>query len=364
MSESEEDSDDKPFEASQKRLDDARKKGEVPHSKDLTSAGTFGGLLLVALGMGATSLAELGAVLAGFLSRAEELSIAFTGGPFAAASQATLVATARPLSFWFALPFLAALLLVVLQRALVFAPEKLQPKLERISPIKGAKNKFGRNGLFEFAKSTAKLILISLLLALFLIWRLPEMMASMALEESHVTGLLLRLSAEFLAIVFLITLCLGAIDGFWQVAEHQRKHRMSKKELTDESKESDGDPWMKSRRREKGIEISQKQMIADVRTADVVIVNPTHFAVALKWDRARGGAPVCVAKGVDHVAMRMRETAAEAGVPIRSDPPTARALFRIVEIGHEVPPEHYRAVAVAIRFAEAMRKRAGGSRGN
>jgi flagellar biosynthetic protein FlhB len=99
-------------------------------------------------------------------------------------------------------------------------------------------------------------------------------------------------------------------------------------------------------------------MLTDVAAANVVVVNPTHFAVALKWDRARGGAPVCVAKGVDEIARKIRERAAEHGVPIHSDPPTARAIHATVEIGQEIRTEHYRAVAAAIRFAEAMRRRA------
>jgi flagellar biosynthetic protein FlhB len=104
-------------------------------------------------------------------------------------------------------------------------------------------------------------------------------------------------------------------------------------------------------------------MLADVPDADVVIVNPLHYAVALKWNRGGGGAPVCVAKGVDEIAFRIREVAAEAGVPVRRDPPTARALFAVVEIGEEIRIEHYKAVAAAIRFAEEMRKKAGAHAG-
>jgi flagellar biosynthetic protein FlhB len=132
---------------------------------------------------------------------------------------------------------------------------------------------------------------------------------------------------------------------------------MTRKELTDEMKQSEGDPHIKAQRRQKAIEIATKQMIADVAKADVVIVNPTHYAVALKWERGAKRAPLCVAKGVDEVAARIREVAAEAGVPIHSDPPTARALYAAVDIGQEIHPDHYRPVAAAIRFAEKMRRR-------
>jgi flagellar biosynthetic protein FlhB len=133
---------------------------------------------------------------------------------------------------------------------------------------------------------------------------------------------------------------------------------MSRKELMDETKDSEGDPVMKQQRRQRAYDIATNRMMADVPKADVVIVNPRHYAVALRWDRTAGGAPVCVAKGVDEVALRIRTVAMEAGVPIRQDPPTARALHASVEIGAEIRPEHYRPVAAAIRFAEAVRKRA------
>ena len=133
---------------------------------------------------------------------------------------------------------------------------------------------------------------------------------------------------------------------------------MSHQELREEHKQHEGDPHMKQERRQRAQKIALDQMMAEVPKADVVIVNPTHFAVALKWYREPGSAPVCVAKGVDHMALAIREAAAQAGVPVRHDPPTARALHATTEIGQEIIPEHYRAVAAAIRFAEIMRRRA------
>ena len=126
----------------------------------------------------------------------------------------------------------------------------------------------------------------------------------------------------------------------------------------DELKESEGDPMMKQQRREKAVSIATNQMLRDVPEAAVVIVNPTHFAVALKWDPSAPHAPICVAKGVDLVAARIREIAQENAVPIHSDPPTARALHATVEIGEEIRPDHYAAVAAAIRFADMLRAKA------
>ena len=168
-------------------------------------------------------------------------------------------------------------------------------------------------------------------------------------------AIMMRLALDFLMIVMLVSAAIGAVDFMWQKAEHIRKNRMSRKELVDEAKQQEGDPHMKGQRRQRAQEIAMNQMLGDVPGADVVIVNPTHYAVALKWSRLPGAAPECVAKGVDQIAFRIREIAEEAAVPIHSDPPTARALFAMVEIGQEVHPEHYQAVAAAIKFAEAMR---------
>jgi flagellar biosynthetic protein FlhB len=133
---------------------------------------------------------------------------------------------------------------------------------------------------------------------------------------------------------------------------------MSRKEVMDEYKESEGDPHFKAARRQRAQDIATNRMLADVEGADVVIVNPTHYAVALRWDRGKGGAPVCVAKGVDEIARVIRERAALHGVPVHSDPPAARSIYAAVELGQEIRIEHFRAVAAAIRFADAMRKKA------
>ena len=133
---------------------------------------------------------------------------------------------------------------------------------------------------------------------------------------------------------------------------------MTHKELRDEQKQAEGDPYMKQERQARGRSIATNRMLDSVPDADVVIVNPTHYAVALQWDRSRPEAPRCVAKGVDQIAWRIRERAEEAGVPIHADAPTARALHAAVDLGEEIAPEHYAPVAAAIRFAEAMRQKA------
>ncbi len=355
----EEESEEKPYEASQRKLQQAREKGDVPKSVDLLAAATYLGLLAFATTAGGAALAAAGATLSSLLALSGSLALTGVGPALIGSWILDLAGSLIP---FFALPLLFVVGAVFVQQAWVFAPDRLRPKLSRISPVSNARQKFGRSGLFEFAKSSVKLVIISICLGAFLLARLPQIMATPATDPAQVTRLMLGEAVDFLVLVAVLALVVGGIDYLWQRAEHLRQQRMSRKELVDETKETEGDPWIRQQRRQRGIDIAMNQMMAEVPKADVVIVNPLHVAVALKWNRAGGGAPVCVAKGVDEVALRIRAVAMDAGVPIRRDPPTARALHAAVDLGEEIRPEHYRPVAAAIRFADAMRKRARATR--
>lgn len=348
---------DKQYEPSQKKLDDARKKGEIPKSTDLITAAAYGGLVLAVVSLGASSLVGVGTAMKVLLDQADSLSqLALDGSPQPVIG-GVLGAIITQMVPWFALPAALALLSVVAQGAFLVVPSKIVPKLSRISPLEGLKNKFGRKGLFEFAKSFVKLTIYGVVLGLYVADRSEEMVAAMSLSPAMVTVELGRLTLTLMMIVLGISTTLGVVDLLWQRAEHTRKHRMSRQELIDETKESEGDPTQKQKRRQKGIEIAMNQMLADVEDASVIIVNPTHYAVALSWAGTAGSAPICVAKGVDEIAARIREIAVEHAIPIHSDPPTARALHATVEIGTEIPHNHYQAVAAAIRFAEMVRSK-------
>jgi len=348
---------EKDHEPTQKRLDDARRRGDILRAPELNVAAGYAGILLSAVTLGGATLAtlgETGMVLLGQADRLAPLMLAGESGPLGG-----LIARAGLAALpWLAAPLLAVLVLLLALRGIVIAPEKLMPKLQRISPLGNAAQKFGRGGLFEFAKSFAKLALVSVLLGLFLVGRMPAILSSQNLPAAMSGALLADLLVDFLVLVLGIALVMGLADILWQQAERMRKLRMTRQEVIEEFKASEGDPHMKGRRRQRGREIAMNRMLADVARADVVIVNPTHFAVALKWERGSGRAPVCVGKGVDEIAARIRAAAAAAGVPLHSDPPTARALYATVEIGREIRPDQYKAVAAAIRFAEAMRRRA------
>ena len=349
---------EKSHEPTPQKLDDARKRGEVAKSTDLSAAAAYFGLL-GALGLfGAAAIASSGAVLSAYLARAETLAPRHlaTGGSSVSLGMATdALAGLLPL---FAFPFVLVLAVIVAQQAFVVAPEKLAPKLDRISLIANAKKKFGPTGLFEFAKSAAKLLVISVLLAIFLTKEADRIVGLVRAPPALVASEMGRLAIALLLQIAVIALAIAAVDYLWQRFDHARRLRMSYQEIRDEAKNAEGDPMLKAQRRRRGEEIAANRMMHDVPKSAVVIVNPTHYAVALKWDRSMGGAPVVVAKGVDGVALRIRYAAEKAGVPIRHDPPTARALEATTEIGREIEPAHYQAVAAAIRFAEAMRKRA------
>lgn len=354
-----EDDSEKSHEATPKRLADARAKGEVAQSRDLITAATYGGFLLASIMAGPATIISLGEAGAVLLDQADRLSVLMSDGA-ATPLVGILAKVGWAVAPFFLLPALAAILAVIGQNALTFSGEKLHFRLSRLNPIAALGQKFGREGLFEFAKTAVKLCIVSVLLGLFLSSRLNDIIHAADLDPALSSRQLVELSVSFLGLVLVIAVVIGVIDYFWQRAQFLHRNRMSRRELLDEMKDSEGDPHLKAQRRQRGEEIASNRMLLDVPRADVIVVNPQHYAVALRWDRSAGSAPVCVAKGVDGVAARIREIAAEAAVPIHRDPPTARALYATVEIGQEIHPDHYRAVAAAIRFAEAMRQKAKG----
>jgi flagellar biosynthetic protein FlhB len=359
MSEDKDDQ-DKSFEPTPQKLLEARKKGEFARSTELLTAAAYAGFLLALMSLGTTSMTQLASGLLVLVDQAAQLDHLFFESAASAPTLGLMRSVAFPLLPVFGFPALMVCAVLISTKGVVFAPSKIEPKLSKISLIANAKNKFGRQGLFQFAVSFAKLLIYSACLAIFLEQRLNDMVTSIALNPQAIVLLLFEVCVSFLLVVVVVSAAIGALDALWQHFEHRRKNMMSRKEVMDETKNSEGDPHIKQERRNRAQSAAASQMMADVPTADVIIVNPTHFSVALKWNRKPGSAPVCVAKGIDEIAARIREIAAENNVPIHSDPPTARALHATTDIGAEIPVEHYRAVAAAIRFAEAMRHKAKG----
>lgn len=347
-----EESTDKPFEASEQKLRQAREKGDIPRSTELNVAAMYLGawlgfgllaaylvkqwLAMASRAMGAESWAE-GATftLAGSLWRHAGVGVILLG----------------------LVPAVAIILALIVQRALVFSPQKLAFDTKRINPVKNAGQKFGRSGLVTFAITAAKATLVCLG-GWYLFASLINRLAASAMGGGRWVTDLGYLLGRVLMLAFAISVVFAGVDMLWKWYEHRHKLRMTRKEMEDEFKESEGDPHLKAARRQRAVDIATKQMLADVEKADVVIVNPTHYAVALEWQRGSGRAPVCLAKGVDEVAARIRARASDYKVPIWSDPPSARAIHATVKVGEEIRREHFAAVAAAIRFAEKMREKA------
>ncbi|MEM9796284.1 MAG: flagellar type III secretion system protein FlhB [Pseudomonadota bacterium] len=352
---SQQDGAERSHEATPKKLEDARRKGEIVKSQDLSVMASYAGALAATMALGAIvgqRFLDLGGAM---IERAEPLSAGLRAR--AGGQGGAILGESLALSGLLVLPAAVAVLAVLAaQRAFVFAPSKLAPKLSRVSLLANAKNKFGPSGLFEFAKSASKMVIFCGVLGIFFIAEADRIVISAAAPPRLVPGAMADILADFLIIVVLISAAIAAIDYAWQRHSHLAKNRMTRQEVLDEIKQSEGDPHLKSRRRQKAEEIAMNKMLSDVPDAAVVIVNPTHFAVALKWSPTDPTPPLCLAKGMDEIALRIREIATEANVPIFSDPPTARALHASVEIGDPVARDHFAAVAAAIRFARELDK--------
>lgn len=358
MSEGEGPGGEKTHDPTPQKIEKARKKGDIAKSADVSVAASYLGLLVVLMAAGGTAISAASNGLMPFIGSPDRLVDTLLGSGGLKMSAQMLGQVVTPLVPIFLLPAAAVLVSIIAQQAFVVAPEKIMPKLNRISPIAGAKNKFGLNGIVEFLKTVIKMSFVSTLVGTYLYRTQDQIIASAQMGPNGLTMMMAKIIIDILMMVTILSILVGIGDFLWQKYSHNKKLLMSFQELRDENKESEGDPHTKNQRRQRGREIATNRMLLDVPKADVIVVNPTHYAVALKWDRGNTSAPKCVAKGEDEIAARIRETAMAAGVPIHSDPPTARAIHATVKIGHEIRPDHYKAIAAALRYAEIMREKA------
>ena len=332
----------------QRRLDEARRKGDIVKSTEMS---TFVVLVAGALaltmfsGMAAKSFAHSFLI---YIENPAELSLG-PGGAFAVFKQAALglLALVAPT---IALLMLAGVGGQLLQHGLVFSGERLKPDLSRLSLMAGFKRLFGIDGLINLIKGIAKLSLVGTA-AFAAVW--PErarLAGALDMDAGGVVSLAFFLIGRVLLAVLVVFALIAVADYAYQRQRFLSRHRMTRQELRDEVKQSEGDPQIKARIRQIRLERSRKRMIAAVPQATVVITNPTHYAVALRYESGKMGAPVCVAKGVDHLALTIRKVAEEHDVPLVENPPLARALYAAVDLDEEIPAEHYKAVAQIIGY--------------
>lgn len=352
------DGQEKSHEPTPSRIDKARREGDVAQSKEVNVAAAYIGFYLALAVASTGAAAALAFQLSQMFDHPESFVLqAFTGSSPEFIRELSGIGMQAIMPF-FLLPALGVIASLFAQQSITFAPTKIKPKFSRLSIISNAKKKFGPDGLSEFAKSAVKLLVICLLFGVIFSQRVTLLPADARLPAQILPQSILREGVIFAGMIVLFSVALAMVDLPWSRHQHSKKLKMTLEELKKEMKEQEGDPTMKQSRRQRGQEIARNRMMKDVPDADVIIVNPTHYAVALKWERKGGAAPICVAKGTDEIAAKIREIAAVAGVPIRSDPPTARAIHATVEIGEEIKRDHYAAVAAAIHFADAMRKKA------
>jgi len=341
------------LEPSAKRLEDARREGQVPRSRDLAHLlvlGSAAGLLFLIAG----PLMDAGRRLFATGLRFDAATLADPNrmtARLAELAASALIAVA---------PLMAALLVAAIAAPLaiggaIFAPKMAAPKLERIDPLKGIARLFSAPALVELVK----VILVSVLLAAVGAWYVYSHLhefASLAHEELS-TGLahfgwLLALAFALMVATLAVT---SAIDVPFQIFHHRSKLKMTVEEARKELKETEGDPYLKARIRQQQREMARRRMMAAVPKADVVVTNPTHYAVALAYQEGRSRAPVVVAKGADAVAEKIKELARAAGVPRLEAPPLARALYRHAELGQEIPAALYAAVAQVLAYVFQLR---------
>ena len=345
---------EKSHEATPERLKKARGRGDVPVSPEVAVLASYAGLLLGLTMAGGAAMA-LAEALCGAFTRPESFAGAVLTGEGHSSGgvgmgRAGLLAVGvliGPASVLVALG-------IGVQGGFVFAPTKLKPELKKLNPAENAKKKYGASGLGEFARGSVKVLAAAGLGAAYLWARRDGYLGLVGAEPGALPGLLRAELAAVLGLGCLVALGVAVIDVPVRRLRHRTRLRMSRQEVQDEGKEQEGDQNHKRSRRQRGAEIARNRMLQDVGTASVVITNPTHYAVALRWDRAFDTVPVCVAKGTDDLALVIKDRARAAGVPMREDRTTARALHASVEVGGHIAPEHYAAVAAAIRYAERV----------
>jgi flagellar biosynthetic protein FlhB len=348
------DKDQKTHDPTQKRLDDARKKGEVLQSPEMRHALMMIGALVVVGWTGVTALTSLSGLLSNLWGSADNFQMDAAGSRDLATG--VLARLGLGLAPVLGVLFLCAALIGVTQGPLTFSWSRVKPKWSKLNPFAGLNRLFGKRALVEFAKTLAKVFVIGLAVYLVLeprIAGLDQLVGSDVGVMGTVAG---RMAFEALRAVALLVALLAIFDFFYQRQSFIQRMRMSLQELKDEHKQSEGDPKIKARIRQIQIQSANRRMMSAVPDASVIITNPTHYAIALKYDHGVMAAPVVVAKGVDAVALRIREKATEAKVPIVEAPPLARALFASADIDKPIPIEHYAAVAEIIGYVMRLAK--------
>ena len=349
----EQDNTERTEDPTQKRLDEALERGDVVKSQEVNTWFVLGGrdadpALLLGLDghrhhVDAARAGRAGAPNSGRRARARRAPWKSSGSKPSRRSRSRSC-----------LLMLAAIVGNMIQHRLVWSGESMKPKLSKISPAAGFKRLFSKIALANFIKGLIKLALLGAIMTALLWPKRNQLDGLVAMDPAIVLALTKTLSLEMLGTVVAVLAIVAAADYLFQYRQWYERQKMSVRELKEEFKQTEGDPAIKAKIRQLRSNRMKKRMMAAVPKASVIITNPTHYAVALQYDRGMN-APVCLAKGLDNIALKIREVAAEHRIPVVENPPLARALHATVEIDEEVPPEHYKAVAEVIGYVMRLR---------
>lgn len=346
------DDDDKTEEPTDKKIEDARQEGNVSKSMEVTGAAvlTFGSVYL--LFFSSHTMLEIKKLMLfsyGFIGEELNSHIFYT---ITYTVVMTLISALMPL---FSLIIILVLVFNWIQFGMIVTPLKFD--LQKLDPIKGFGNTFGLKKVIEAIKLTAKLIIIVLVMFILFILTNKEMLAMMNQETFATIDSMIKVIGYFLGAILFIIIIFAIIDFYFTKHYYMKSLRMSKQDIKDEFKNMDGDPQVKGRIRRIQMEMSRKRMMADVPSADVVITNPTHYAVALKYDSKVDSAPKMIAKGVDFMAIKIKDVAKENDIPIIENPALARALYDQLEIEQQIPDEFYKALADIFSYIYELKKK-------
>jgi flagellar biosynthesis protein FlhB len=354
------DSAEKTQDPTQKRLDDAHERGDVAKSQEVNTWFLIGGATLVMSSFSGSIGSGIQLPLRNLIANSWMINV--DGPGLLALTQSLGYAVMAALGMPFLFLIIAALAGNMIQHKMVWSAEALTPKFSKISPMAGAKRIFGKQAAANFLKGLFKLIALGVVMMAVLWPERHRLDAMIRFEPEAIMGVTTTLTLQLMGAVVAMLALVAIADFFFQYRQWYEKQKMSQQEIKEEYKQSEGDPHIKGRIRQMRHQRMKKRMMAAVPKASVIITNPTHYAVALSYDRGMP-APICVAKGIDAIALKIREVAKAHDIPIVENVALARALHASVEIDDEIPVEHYKAVAEIIGYVMGLKRGISGRRG-
>lgn len=337
-----------------KRLSKARDEGDIIQSQEVKTAAMLVAIAVFVWLIAPLTMVKLRDYLTRFLEQPHAIRVT-TGTELSAVTGDILSHIGLAMVLPFAFLLLVGLLSAYGQTGWLITTHKLMPDLSRLNPLAGFGRLFSVHSLVELLKSVAKLVVVGTICYIVMRPRIDDLDLLPSMEAQAILTYLHQVLVRMMLAIAMVMMVIAAADWFYQRYSYMQKLKMTKQEIKDENKQSEGDPIIKSRLRSLRIARARQRMMAAVPKADVVVTNPTHFACALKYDSETMNAPTLVAKGQDLIAFRIREIAEENNVPIVENPPLARALYATVEIDREVPPDHYKAVAEVISYVMRLK---------